>query len=1412
MNMSKSALLFFSLGIAIPALAADCIYLKPLAADETREVQDGSSWATAYAEPSVAIDAAVTARKPVHAAQGVYIIRATIEMPSAGVTIYGGFAGVDDAETVEERDWDAHQTIFSGDMNRTVDVWRHVEPRLTQYAAATETQTDMPLVVDGKVNLPAYTGDYDLYVMQDNDGNTGRCFNFGNGTSGTIDGIWVVGFRNQNGAGIQFQKCGASTVRNCRFVGIRTANGVLYDDGGNTRSSPIVVSNCKFINNYTDQRGAGTMFRYAASVVDCEFVGGTAKDANVNGGLCIYQWTGANQNFTRCSIARHYGRQNTGWLESTYGGGGVILASEGGSGVFRDCVMSNNLSISCCAVTGTNAGGTPLLNARTTDFVNCRLVNNRQEIKVQAGYSYASFRGSAGSSGKQNFERCVFDSNVVYTAVDAASEPGEYAVGIVGNYPSYGQCFSLVNCAFRDNEVIAAETETVKAVPCRGVVAMSMNANIQPGFALANCTFSGNAAAGVYDVVQLGNTHDKALNIVNCLFESAADTDYTPFRFDNPGKVALYSVSAKNVPFLPVGVTAEDYQTDEVPLSSSFRPQAAPPGIRETADVASNAVNTAIGAQYSFRRRGATAWQALNPAWSTSVASAGGLIADLEGNARSEGGFTRGAVQPMSEPAETGVTLTIRRDPLTGGTLTGPAVQAVAAGGALAPVTVTPGSKKSVEGWYESGSETPLSSGNALPLTTLAADTVLTVRFTVEPIEITFDLGAFGHFTQDGNPSSVKVLALPGKAFPAVPPFAVDEAWHMLGWNVQLPLVVPEQPTTFTGRFVSSAVRIVHVTPEGAGRMDGSDWDNAYGDLRAAYADAGQYRGEVWMKEGKYVVNAYIPWVDNVTVRGGFAGTETDSSEADPSVRQTVITGDVNGNDYWKPDNADPSAANKVYTWTGDTFNRPPADETSATGWFPASGNDNPQNCFQCMNGNVTNSAFDGIVFTGFSVSALRVDNGVTGRLKVSRCRFWALNANNSNDYGPVFLKGTALELSDCDFVGGNRAVHVESNGVKLEGNRVADCTFSHLRSTSRSAGVYFNGSHDAIVANCVFTRCDTASESWRCSAAMTFVGSGGTVRVSDCLVSNCTARVNAHGTVIVDGSKVTFERLRVVGNRLYDTTDKNYHSAGLAVVSGTVLVRDSYFGDNSVSVSEKTTQANSSWGAAVGMNGGSLTLLNCTFRNNACSSASSAATVYTGIIAGNASNLALVNCLVTGSAFAGNNTAEFVNAGGASNNTLALVNSVVDSSAGGYVFYRGAAAIGFGLANSYVAGLDASVFTAPAYLLNVCTEPPLVDGRLRFAADGEVPQVGLSRRTPYRKAGCPVWIANDGAVYFYDETNGAKPYRQAVNKANVNATVAGISPDTPIVPDAFGAARRVRHVTLGPIAADPLGLTLIVR
>lgn len=105
-----------------------------------------------------------------------------------------------------------------------------------------------------------------------------------------------------------------------------------------------------------------------------------------------------------------------------------------------------------------------------------------------------------------------------------------------------------------------------------------------------------------------------------------------------------------------------------------------------------------------------------------------------------------------------------------------------------------------------------------------------------------------------------------------------------------------------------------------SGDNDGSSWENAYTDLHSALNNLGECTTEVWVAEGTYMPageTTPLRLRENLSLLGGFDGTEDSPSGRNISDHPTILSGDVNESETANPGDAHtilliPSVTNSV--------------------------------------------------------------------------------------------------------------------------------------------------------------------------------------------------------------------------------------------------------------------------------------------------------------------------------------------------------------------------------------------------------------------------------------------------------------------------------------------------------------------
>ncbi|MEM8859194.1 MAG: choice-of-anchor Q domain-containing protein, partial [Chloroflexota bacterium] len=124
-------------------------------------------------------------------------------------------------------------------------------------------------------------------------------------------------------------------------------------------------------------------------------------------------------------------------------------------------------------------------------------------------------------------------------------------------------------------------------------------------------------------------------------------------------------------------------------------------------------------------------------------------------------------------------------------------------------------------------------------------------------------------------------------------------------------------PTLSDGAILDAAPlsSIVYVDKNATGANNGSSWSNAYTDLQNALTNASS-GDELWVATGVYTPGASVAnsfqLVDNLSLYGGFDGSETALDQRDWETNITVLSGDIDGDDSADPHGVVVTTTNQV--------------------------------------------------------------------------------------------------------------------------------------------------------------------------------------------------------------------------------------------------------------------------------------------------------------------------------------------------------------------------------------------------------------------------------------------------------------------------------------------------------------------
>ncbi len=368
----KGMLLFFVLaGVwlltqPLPVFADGPIYVD---ADSACSSDCGGSWATAYPTLQDALAVAVSGDE-IWIAEGVYYPdegagqtnnnRDATFSPGSGVALYGGFAATETLRT--ERDWVAHPTILSGDIDGD-DANADGNDIAETWADIVDSNAYHVLYLDGTTTPITGTTTIDGFII----------------TAGKADG-WP-----DNGGGLYCAGNGSGsecspTLAHVTFSGNYAdgSGGGMYNNGSDGGKSNPTLTNVTFSGNSASQCGGG-MFNNRGSPT-LTHVTFSNNFGQYGGGMCNF--TDSSSKLTNVTF--------NGNAAEEYGGG---MHNLGSSPALTNVTFSGNTA---------DHGGGVMYNQLNSNPTLTNVIlwgNNEPEIYNDSGIPTISYSNIAGCGG-----------------------------------------------------------------------------------------------------------------------------------------------------------------------------------------------------------------------------------------------------------------------------------------------------------------------------------------------------------------------------------------------------------------------------------------------------------------------------------------------------------------------------------------------------------------------------------------------------------------------------------------------------------------------------------------------------------------------------------------------------------------------------------------------------------------------------------------------------------------------------------------------------------------------------------------------------------------------------------------------------------------------------------------------------
>jgi hypothetical protein len=420
--------------------------------------------------------------------------------------------------------------------------------------------------------------------------------------------------------------------------------------------------------------------------------------------------------------------------------------------------------------------------------------------------------------------------------------------------------------------------------------------------------------------------------------------------------------------------------------------------------------------------------------------------------------------------------------------------------------------------------------------------------------------------------------------------------------------------------------KIIHVDDDATRANDGISWASAYLCVQDALA-AARSGDEIRVAKGIYKPDqhfvrgrsprvlasgdrtATFQLINGVTIKGGYAGFgEPDSDARDVNLYETILSGDLNGDDV---DVSDPYDLVTEPTRTENSYHVVAGSGTDETavldGLFITAGNANGNQPHDKGGGMFNDPGSPTVTNCTFTENSARIIGGgmlndVGSSTVVTNCTFTGNLA--LFDGGGMFNFSNGIPtVENCTFsgnsakLGGGMYNDVESNTT------VTNCTFSNNWAESQGGGMYNDVKSNITVTNCTF------SDNWAESQGGGMYNLSNHPTLTNCIFSENSAEGSGGGMNNRFGSP-NVTNCKFIGN------SANNNGGGM---------RNQY--DSHPNLSNCTFNNNSAkWGGGAITNviECSPTVINCTFSCNYADRGG-------GVENREASNPTLINCTFSG-------------------------------------------------------------------------------------------------------------------------------------------------------------------------------------
>ena len=410
----------------------------------------------------------------------------------------------------------------------------------------------------------------------------------------------------------------------------------------------------------------------------------------------------------------------------------------------------------------------------------------------------------------------------------------------------------------------------------------------------------------------------------------------------------------------------------------------------------------------------------------------------------------------------------------------------------------------------------------------------------------------------------------------------------------------------------------IYVDASATGENNGDNWTDAYVELQSAL-DVAALDDQIWVAAGTYAPDgpsgdraATFQLINGVAIYGGFAGGELSLGERDVALNETILTGDLNGDDQTTGNGENSfhvvtgsgnsttavldgftiTAGNaNLVAGSGFCFLDPetlncvadgdctpgPCVRTSAIGggMINVGGSPSVRNCTFSDNSaesagggmyngfggpNVTNSTFNSNQVTAGGAGAMC--NNFDSTTKVSNCTFSGNSAINAGGMGNI--NGSTPEVTLSTFTlnfttgtGGGEGVGGGMYNNLGASPLVSKCTF-HDNSARYGAGMSNTTEVGGDPTNLTMTNCTfTANHASHFGGAMYNQSSDGAITMTNCRFVGNSADTGGGGMLLLGADDVT------AANCSFSANFSNGNVGGVFLSGSTAKLDNCVFWDN---------------------------------------------------------------------------------------------------------------------------------------------------------------------------------------------------------------------------------------------------------